>query len=95
MLALVEWFVDALPGPVRRRVPSAYVRLLAQFTQFGVVGLVGFVVDTAVVYAARGWAGLYVGGALAYAVAVTTTSARRTGSGLNSSWRACRDYAST
>ena len=73
MLALVEWFVDTLPGPMRRRVPAAYVRLLAQFTQFGVVGLVGFVVDTAVVYATRGWTGLYVGGALAYAVAVTTT----------------------
>ena len=41
--------------------------------QFGTVGVVGFLVDTAVVYATRSWAGLYVGGTLAYAAAVTTT----------------------
>ena len=73
MLALMDWLVDALPGPVRRRVQRGHVRLLAQFAQFGTVGVVGFLVDTAVVYATAGWAGLYLGGALAYAVAVTTT----------------------
>ena len=73
MLALMDWLVDALPGPVRRRLAPAHVRLLAQFVQFGVVGVAGFVVDTAVVYATRDWAGLYLAGVLAYAVAVTTT----------------------
>ena len=73
MIALVDRLVLALPAPVRQRVRPAHVRLLGQFTQFGVVGVVGFAVDTAVVYAIRGWAGLYVAGVLAYAVAVTTT----------------------
>jgi putative flippase GtrA len=41
--------------------------------QFGVVGVIGFVVDTAVVYALRAPTGLYVGGAVAYVVAVTVT----------------------
>ena len=73
MLRLVETMMGALPGPLRRRVPAAYVRLLAQFMQFGVVGLIGFVVDTGVVYALRAPTGLYVAGAAAYSVAVTTT----------------------
>lgn len=73
MLALMDWLVDVLPGPVRRRVKPGHVQLLAQFAQFGTVGVMGFVVDTAIVYATRGWAGLYVAGALAYAGAVTTT----------------------
>ena len=70
---MMDWLVDALPGPVRRRVRPAHVRLVAQFAQFGTVGVIGFLVDTAVLYATVAWAGLYLGGALAYAVAVTTT----------------------
>ncbi len=73
MLALVQWFVDALPGPLRRSLRPATIQLLAQFMQFGTVGVAGFLVDTAVVYATRSWAGLYLGGTLAYAAAVTTT----------------------
>jgi putative flippase GtrA len=73
MLALLDWLVDALPGPMRRYVVPAHVRLLAQFMQFGVVGVAGFLADTAVVYATRDMAGLYVAGTLAYAVAVTVT----------------------
>ena len=74
MLAtLLDRLVQALPAPLRRRVRPAQLRLLGQFVQFGCVGVAGFVVDTAVVYAVRGWAGLYWGGALAYAVAVTCT----------------------
>jgi putative flippase GtrA len=73
MLALLDWLVDALPGPLRRYVVPAHMRLLAQFMQFGVVGVAGFVADTAVVYAMRDWAGLYVAGTVAYAVAVTVT----------------------
>ena len=73
MLALTQWLVAWLPAPVRRRIPPATVRLLAQFTQFGTVGTAGFLVDTAVVYAMRDWAGLYVAGFVAYLVAVATT----------------------
>ena len=73
MIALVDRLVLALPAPVRRRVRPSHLRLLGQFTQFGVVGLVGFAVDTAVVYAVRDALGLYAAGVLAYAVAVTTT----------------------
>ena len=73
MLALMDWLVDALPGPMRRRLRPAHVQLLVQFMTFGTVGVIGFLVDTAVVYATRDWAGLYVGGILAYAAAVTTT----------------------
>ncbi len=64
---------EALPAPLQRHATPERVRLLAQFIVFGVVGVVGFVVDTAVVYATRDWAGLYIAGTLAYAVAVTTT----------------------
>ncbi len=73
MLRLLQILLLAFPGPVRRRIPPAHVALLAQFMQFGVVGVIGFVVDTAVVYALRAPAGLYVGGAVAYVVAVTVT----------------------
>ena len=70
---VIDRLVQALPGTLRRRVRPAHVQVLAQFIQFGCVGVAGFAVDTAVVYAVRGWAGLYFGGALAYAVAVTGT----------------------
>jgi putative flippase GtrA len=74
MLAqIVDRLVIALPAPLRRRVRPGHIRLLAQFTQFGFVGVAGFLVDTAVVYAVRDMVGLYVAGTLAYAVAVTCT----------------------
>ncbi len=73
MLALVDWLVGALPGPVRRHISPGHVRLLAQMVQFGTVGVVGFLVDTTVVYATVAALGLYGAGAFAYAVAVTTT----------------------
>ncbi len=73
MYAFMDWLVEALPGPVRRHVAPAHVRLVTQFAIFGVVGVIGFVVDTAVVYAIRDRVGLYVAGVLAYGVAVTTT----------------------
>ena len=69
----MEWLVGALPGQVRRHVRPGHVQLVAQLAQFGTVGVAGFLVDTAVVYATRHWAGLYVGGGLAYFAAVTTT----------------------
>ena len=73
MYALMDWLVETLPGPVRRHVAPAHVRLLAQFVLFGFVGVIGFVVDTAVVYATRNGLGLYLAGVLAYGVAVSTT----------------------
>ena len=73
MLALVDWLVGALPGPARRQISAGQMRLLAQMMQFGTVGVAGFLVDTAVVYAALPALGLYAAGAFAYAVAVTTT----------------------
>jgi putative flippase GtrA len=49
--------------------------LIGQALRFGVVGVIGFVVDTATVYALhfRGGADLYSAGAAAYLVAATTT----------------------
>lgn len=62
-----------LPLPVRRHLPAARLAATAQFLRFGVVGTLGFVVDTAVVYGTRPLLGLYWGGAAAYLVAATTT----------------------
>lgn len=54
---------------------------LLQFLRFGAVGTIGFVVDTAALYAALwGGLGLYSGRAVSYLVAVTTTWA------LNRAW---------
>ncbi|WP_376091420.1 GtrA family protein [Roseomonas sp. CCTCC AB2023176] len=72
--------------------PSTVV--LAQFLRFGVVGTLGFVVDTAVLYAmlALG-AGPYLGRIPAYLAAATTTWAlnrrwtfRQTGGGAGRQW---------
>jgi len=73
MLAVIEALVAALPAPVKARVTPARISLLAQMIQFGMVGVAGFVVDAALVYALRDPTGLYVAGTLAYAAAVTTT----------------------
>lgn len=57
-------------------------RLAGQALRFGTVGVIGFAVDTATVYAAHFLAGadLYSAGALAYLAAATTTWA------LNRAW---------
>jgi putative flippase GtrA len=47
--------------------------LLFQFIRFGMVGVAGFVVDTAIVYGLRGWLGLYGAGLASYLLAATTT----------------------
>jgi putative flippase GtrA len=55
--------------------------LAREFLRFGTVGVAGFVVDTAVLYAMLGLgAGLYGGRAVSYVVAATTTWA------LNRAW---------
>ncbi len=49
--------------PVSRRL------LFVQFFRFGVIGTLGFVWDTLVVYATAPFVGLYVGGVISYVIA--------------------------
>lgn len=69
-------------GPVLTRLLGPRRAAIAQeFLRFGVVGTIGFVVDTAVLYGALALgAGLYLGRAVSYVVAATTTWA------LNRAW---------
>ena len=53
------------------RALHARLPLLAQFLRFGTVGVAGFVVDTATVYATKGVLGLYGAGAIAYLTAAS------------------------
>lgn len=53
--------------------PPAQAKLVAELLRFGVVGTLGFVVDTATLYLALSLgAGLYAGRVLSYLVAATT-----------------------
>ncbi len=52
---------------------EARLALLLQFCRFGLVGLSGAMVDTAVIYGTRAWLGLYGAGALSYLIAATWT----------------------
>ncbi|MCA3284350.1 MAG: GtrA family protein [Roseomonas sp.] len=53
---------------------AARFSVLMEFLRFGVVGTIGFVVDTAVLYAGLAFGlGLYGGRAVSYLVAATTT----------------------
>jgi len=66
---------------LERFLGPARARLALQFLQFGMVGTIGFVVDTAVLYAGLALGlGLYGGRALSYVAAATTTWA------LNRAW---------
>ena len=59
--------IESTLGPER-------FQLLLEFLRFGVVGTIGFVVDTAVLYAGLALGlGLYGGRAVSYLVAATTT----------------------
>jgi len=69
LLHLSGW----LPPPLRSFASEARIRLLVQFGMFGAVGLVGFVIDTATVYALWHAVGLYVAGIAAYFTAATGT----------------------
>ena len=62
-----------LPSNLRGYATEARIRLLAQFIMFGMVGLVGFVIDTTTVYALRHAVGLYAAGVAAYFTAATGT----------------------
>jgi putative flippase GtrA len=54
-----------------RVLPAKHAALLMQFFRFGVVGGLGFVVTTAVVYATRPWIGNYLAIIPAFLVAAT------------------------
>ncbi len=54
--------------------------MIAQFLRFGTVGAIGFVIDTAVVYALRGMLGLYGAGMVSYLAAASSNWA------LNRAW---------
>jgi putative flippase GtrA len=69
-------------GPTLTRLLGAQRAAVAQeFLRFGVVGTIGFVVDSSVLYGAIGLgAGLYLGRAISYMAAATATWA------LNRAW---------
>jgi putative flippase GtrA len=69
MESLLLRLSDALPAPARAHATPERLLLLGQFLRFGVVGTLGFAVDTAVVYALRGSLGLYGAGAVSFLVA--------------------------
>ncbi|HET6607969.1 MAG TPA: GtrA family protein [Rhodopila sp.] len=60
-----------LPPTLRRAVTPAQAAMAMEFFRFGLVGLVGLVIDTATVYGTRHSLGLYGAGVLAYFVAAT------------------------
>ena len=63
------------------RLPPAKARLLTELLRFGVVGTLGFLIDTATLYLALGaGAGLYLGRVLSYLVAATANW------GMNRAW---------
>ena len=71
MNALLLRLTPFLPLPLRAHATAARVATLVQFMKFGVVGVVGFLIDTAVVYGLRASLGLYGAGAVSYVVAAT------------------------
>jgi putative flippase GtrA len=58
-------------APLLDGVPPERRLILLQFARFGVIGTLGFVWDTLIVYAVRGLVGLYAAGVISYAVAGT------------------------
>jgi putative flippase GtrA len=63
----------ALPRPATPRPAEPDRRqIVAQFLRFGVVGTLGFFLDTALVYGLRGAVGLYVAGLLSYLAVAST-----------------------
>ncbi|HEY0185035.1 MAG TPA: GtrA family protein [Rhodopila sp.] len=60
-----------LPAPLRRSATPERLVVAAQFMRFGVVGVVGLVIDTATVYALRHALGLYGAGLVAYLTSAT------------------------
>jgi putative flippase GtrA len=69
LMRLFAW----LPHPLRVYASEDRLRMMEQFVMFGLVGLVGFLIDTATVYAIRHTVGLYAAGLAAYFTAATGT----------------------
>jgi putative flippase GtrA len=64
-------FLRLLPASLRRSTNPARLGMIAQFMRFGVVGLIGLVIDTATVYGLRYSLGLYGAGLVAYFTSAT------------------------
>ena len=60
-----------LPPTLRRNITASRLVLLRQFLRFGVVGTLGFIIDTITVYSLRHRLGLYGAGVLAYVIAAS------------------------
>jgi|SRR5271166_5794490 len=73
MHALLLRLAIQLPPPARWIATPTRIATLVQFLMFGTVGTVGFLADTATVYALRRSLGLYGAGMAAYVVAATVT----------------------
>jgi putative flippase GtrA len=69
LLRLTPW----LPPPLRVHATADRIGALVQFRKFSVVGVIGFLIDTTVVYGLRASLGLYGAGAVSYIVAATGT----------------------
>ena len=73
MQALLLQLARHLPPAASRYATPARIRVLVQFMQFGTVGTLGWLADTATVYSLRHWLGLYGAGAAAYLVGASVT----------------------
>ncbi len=71
MQSVLHRLVAILPAGLRAQATPARVVMLSQFIMFGVVGVIGLILDTGTVYALRGWFGLYGAGIAAYFVAAS------------------------
>ena len=71
MHALLLRLAAQLPLPARQLLTETRIATLVQFMMFGAVGIVGFLADTATVYALRYQFGLYGAGVVAYGVAAS------------------------
>lgn len=63
----------AVQAWLEERLGAARLALLVSLAKFGTIGASGAVVDTAVVYAVKGWVGLYAAGFVSYLAAATWT----------------------
>jgi putative flippase GtrA len=68
MAPILPRLVVQLPPPLRRFATAERLLTLGQFMRFGAVGVIGFLLDTAIVYALRASVGLYIAGLLSYCV---------------------------
>lgn len=73
MRSLLLRLSNRLPPPARRFATPERIVTLVLFLMFGTVGAIGFLFDTATVYALRHSLGLYGAGAVSYCVAATVT----------------------